>query len=119
MSEKVTKSFTITASPAVMKRFERFLALLHYNSGWGHSANFVMPLDGDGSDRFRVHDFKPGYHKDVEHIGSVGYGFEIALDDAYTTRDGVATPRHYLAKNGQLLRDGEVIKPRNDEASHD
>lgn len=119
MSEEATKSFTITASPAVMRRFERFLALLHYNSGWGHSANFVMPLDGDGSDRFRVHDFKPGYHKDVEHIGSIGYEFEIALDDAYTTRAGIATPRYYLAKNGQLFRDGEVIKPRNTEASHD
>lgn len=69
MSEQVTKSFTITASPTVMKRFERFLALLHYNSGWGHSANFVMPLDGDGADRFKVHDFKPGYHKDVD-VGS-------------------------------------------------
>lgn len=109
--ELSTKIFTITASANVMRRFERFLALLHCNASWGHSANFVMPLDGDGSDRFKVHDFKPEYIKDVEHIGSVGYGFEIALDDAYTTRDGVATPRHYLAKNGQLLRDGEVIKP--------
>lgn len=30
---------------------------MNHNSAWGHSANFVMPLDGDGSDRFKVHDF--------------------------------------------------------------
>lgn len=108
-----TETFTITAVPNVMKRFKRFLALLHYNSSWGHSAYFAMPLDGDGPDRFKVHDFKPGYAADVELIGSVGYSVEIALDDGYTTKESCSPGRHYIAKNGKLERDGEIIKERS------
>lgn len=110
--ELVTETFTITAAPDVMRRFKRFLALLHCNSGWGHSAYFAMPLDGDGADRFRVHDFKTDYAADVELIGSVGYGVEIALTDGYTTKDFGKPSRHYIAKDGKLIRDGECIKEK-------
>jgi len=44
-----TKTFTITASPSVHRRLERFLAFLHYNAG--HSTIFGMQFDGDGQDR--------------------------------------------------------------------
>ncbi len=114
MSKQITKTFTITAEENVMLRLERFLALLHYNSAWGHSAYFAMPLDGDGPDRFKVHDFQTGYAKDVEYIGSVGYAFEIALNDGYVTKDVKSSARHYVAKDGQLLRDGIVIKPKKE-----
>lgn len=110
--EHVTETFTISAAPEVMQRFKRFLALLHYNSGWGHSAYFAMPLDGDGADRFRIHDFKPGFASDVELIGSVGQGVEIALNDGYTTKDFADVAHHYVSKDGKLERDGVVIKEK-------
>lgn len=47
-----TRTYTITASPDVLRRFERFLALLHYNAG--HSAIFGLQFDGDGRDRLTV-----------------------------------------------------------------
>lgn len=52
MKTDETKTYTITASPAVHRRLERFLALLHYNAG--HSAVFGMSFDGDGRDRLEV-----------------------------------------------------------------
>lgn len=112
MNELVTETFTITSAPNVMKRFRRLLALLHYNAGWGHSAYFAMPLDGDGADRFKVHDFKTDYAADVELIGSVDYGVGIALTDGYTTKDFKDPSRAYIAKDGRLMRDGVCIKER-------
>ncbi len=57
MDEK-TKTFTITTSPKLMKRIERFLALLHFNSSFGHSATFAMSLDGDGCEKVKVSDLE-------------------------------------------------------------
>lgn len=105
-----TKTYTISGSQDVMRRFERFLALLHFNSAWGHSATFCMPLDGDGWDKFQVHDFHPDFYREVGLIGGVGYPLEIALDDGYTCKPVGVSNRFYAVKDGKLMRDGEVIK---------
>jgi hypothetical protein len=51
---KVTKTFTITTDPQMMLKIERFLAWLHFNSMWGHSATVAMDCDGDGEDDVTV-----------------------------------------------------------------
>lgn len=114
MDNLITETFTISASPDVMKRFRRFLALLHCNSTWGHSATFCMPLDGDGSDRFKIKDFKVDdvVASDVQLIGSVGFTAEVAGQDSYFCKELVGTPRFYEARNCQLLRDGVVIRDK-------
>lgn len=111
MINKITKTFTITTSTEVMRRFERFLALLHLNSHWGHSATFAMPLDGDGPDRFEVADLDFSLvKKDVNLIGNVGHEVEVAYNDSYGTVAKKRDAKRYTAKDGILYRDGEQIK---------
>lgn len=55
-----TKTFTITANPEMMLKIERFLAWLHYNSAWGHSATIAIDCDGDGSDTVTVTENQTG-----------------------------------------------------------
>ena len=84
--EKQTKIFTITTSPDLMKRIERFLALLHFNSGFGHSGLFGMFLDGDGCEKVEVSDLDRNLRYEVEAIGGVGYHIEIAGSEGYGGR---------------------------------
>lgn len=106
----IKKTYEIEASPDVIARFERFLALLHYNSRFGHSAYFGMPLDGDGSDTFTVDVDLSKYINEVDLIGGVGYNFEIALDNTYSCKK-VSNPTHYYkTQNNKLYRDNIVIK---------
>ena len=51
---KVTKTFTITATPQMMLKIERFLAWMHFNTAWGHSATIALDCAGDGSDKVSV-----------------------------------------------------------------
>lgn len=76
----ITKTFEITATPDVMKRFERFLALMHYNGG--HSATFGMPFDGDGSDVLKTNP-PPENNEDRKYIGGFGPELEIAYNNSY------------------------------------
>lgn len=78
-----TRTYTITTSPDVQKRIEKFLALLHWNSRYGHSGTFAMPLDGDGQDTVTV-DPEPGYSKQVGNLATVGYDVEIAYDNSFS-----------------------------------
>ena len=80
--EKIEKTFKITTSPEIMKRIERFFALLHWNSRFGHSGIFAMSLDGDGSEGVTVNP-KPEHKYEVDKIGSVGYDVEIVCDNGY------------------------------------
>lgn len=75
-----TKTYTITASPDVHRRLERFLALLHYNAG--HSAIFGMQFDGDGQDRVNV-DPAPdvALAQPAQRIGSALDGLEYVGGD--------------------------------------
>lgn len=86
MGKRVKKSFEIETSPDVMKRIERFLALLHHNSSFGHSGLFAMPLDGDGCDKVTVSP-KPRFANEVDAIGGVGGGVEIAYDNSYACKN--------------------------------
>lgn len=80
----ITKTFTVSASPWVMKRFERLLTMMHFASSWGHTNYFGMPMDGDGSDRFGIKDLHREWAKDVEK--NMRGDLELALDDSFGNR---------------------------------
>ena len=82
-----TKTYTITATTDTLRKFEGFLALLHFNTGWGHSNLFAMPCDGDGHEHFRV-DPEPDKHwrKKASKIGGTGATVEIAQERSYLGR---------------------------------
>lgn len=103
----VTKTFTISASPDVMRRFERFLAFFHYNGG--HSGIFGMPFDGDGSDRMRIEPPPPllvdeNNYSEVGKIGGTGLELEIANDNGYSALAIDRGRNYYRTKNGKLYR---------------
>jgi len=108
-AQKEKKVFEITANSAVMRRFERFLSMLHYNSGWGHSALFAMPLDGDGNERFTVSP-KPDYSEDVELTAGIGGDVEIAYDNSYTVKRLSSMKSSWVVKYGGLHRNGVLVK---------
>lgn len=73
-----TKTFTVTTSPEVLARFEKFLCFLHYNGG--HSGLFAMPFDGDGHERFHVEPAPATGTRDWSRISDAGPEVEIACD---------------------------------------
>jgi hypothetical protein len=50
------KSITVTiqSDEDMILKVERFLALLHFSSAWGHTCTAAMDIDGDGSNRLTV-----------------------------------------------------------------
>lgn len=110
MKKQITKQFEITASPAVMGRIERFFALLHHNSNFGHSATFAMPLDGDGSDKVEISP-KPKFAQEVNLIGGVGGLIEIAYDNSYGCCDVKHLSGDWTVKAvPTLIKNGELHK---------
>jgi hypothetical protein len=116
----IEKTFTIKTTPDVMRRIERFFALLHWNSRHGHSGLFAMPLDGDGADKVTVEP-TPGHAPEVGLCGGIGGGVEIAGNDSYwvmstkhLTSDYVVRPAAGLYKNGELLSASPSSLPSND-----
>lgn len=107
-----TKTFTITAGPALMRRIERFLALLHFNSSFGHSAIFAMPLDGDGSEKVKIEPIDRRLAHEVDAIGGVGYHVELARDDSYSgyMLDRARESRWWTGPAANLYVDGEICK---------
>ena len=107
-----TRTFTITASAVLLRRIERFLALLHYNSGFGHSGLFAMPLDGDGNEKVKVDGLDRRLAFEVDALGDVGYDVEIARDDSYSGRflDRKRPARWYTGPAANLYKDGEIAK---------
>lgn len=65
MTEKITKTFTITANEEMMGDIERFLACLHLFTNWGHSSILALSQDGDGHDLVKVEgeDFNPSKYR--------------------------------------------------------
>lgn len=112
MTEQITKTFTITTTPELINRLERFFALLHFNSNFGHSNLFGMWLDGDGPDRFKVDGVDVSLSPEVSAIGGVGYGMEIAGKDCYGGQfiDRNRNPAWDTAPPGDLFKDGKIIK---------
>ncbi len=110
-SDQVSKTFAITTSKEVMGRLERFFALLHYNSNFGHSSIFGMCLDGDGRDKVVVSDVDANLAPEVNAIGGVGYHVELAGDTDYSGVfiDSKKSSKWKTAPPGDLLKDGDVI----------
>jgi len=114
--KEVTKTFTVTASSAeVMHRFERLLMLFHVNGNIGHSGRFGMPLDGDGSDRLEVAEFKSKLARgplpyEIEAINGAAYDIVLALDGSYSGfyKDTNKPCRYKSGPAGHLYKDGEV-----------
>ena len=110
MNERITRTFEITTSKDVMERFERFLALLHYNSCFGHSGLFAMPLDGDGSDKVTISP-RLRFQHEVDLCGGIGGDIEIAYDDCYVVRNTTPLRSSWTVKTGGILyKNGEQIK---------
>ena len=107
-----TKVFEITANPQILRRIERFLALLHFNSCFGHSGLFGMGLDGDGSEKVVVKDINRSLGYEVDLIGGIGYGVEIANDTSYSGRfiDNERSSKWVTQRSGSLYKEGELVK---------
>ena len=111
-NDSVVKTFTVRATSDVMARFERFLALLHYNSCSGHSCLFAMHLDGDGSERLDVKEVDRNLMHEVDAIGDVGYNVEIAGNKKYygVFIDHEKGAPWYTGNAANLYKDGKVVK---------
>ena len=108
--DTIKKTFEVETSPSVMRRFERFLALLHHNSNFGHSGTFAMPLDGDGSDKVKITP-TPEFAREVDLAGGIGYDIEIAYDDSFSGVDINRQTHDYTVKpSASLYKDGELVK---------
>jgi hypothetical protein len=84
--ELISYSFQIEMDKITAQRFHRLLALLHYNSAWGHSSNFGMFLDGDGSDFFKLKDESviKAHRKGVDDL--TPNDVELAGEDSFYSR---------------------------------
>lgn len=110
MSKRIKKTFEIETSPEVMERIERFFALLHHNSSFGHSGIFAMPLDGDGADRVVVSP-KPRFAHEVDLCGSIGGDVEIAYDKSYTAKNFKESKSYWEVRSvAGLYKDRELQK---------
>lgn len=98
----VSKTFTFTATPEVMKRFENFLCFFHYNGG--HSGMFGMCFDGDGSDKLRCNPPPTKINRDSSLISHSVNELEIAYNDCYKSYALNRNRNQYKAKNGELTR---------------
>lgn len=82
-----SRTFRIVATPDMMVKIERFLAWLHYNSAWGHSATIAIDCDGDGNDKVDV----------------------IETDDSEGDGDGILKHREYVKNVREKKKDVEWI----------
>ena len=112
--EPVTKTFTITADPGVLERFERLLCMMQTGCAIGHSGTFGMSLDGDGADRFKVKESLRKYRNGAMKIGGVGYSVELATGAGYSglMQDRDRKCRWSYADSGQFTGETGTPKPR-------
>ncbi len=110
--KKETRVFEITASSLLIKRIERFLAFLHFNSHFGHSGLFAMSLDGDGCEKVEIKGLDKRLSHEVDAIGGVGYDIEIARDTKYSGAfiDSSKESKWYTGPSVNLYRDGDIVK---------
>ena len=110
MNKKIKRTFEIETSPEIMIRIERFFALLHHNSNFGHSGLFAMPLDGDGNEKVSIKP-KPKFAGEVNMVANIGGDVEIVCDNGYYTKRISSLTNSYLATSvPALIKNGEVIK---------
>lgn len=99
--KQITKTYTITATPDTLLKFERFLAMMHWNRG--HSALFGMSFDGDGHERLKV-DPEPPKRPDHWLISRCGPELEVAYNDCYMSFHLNRDRTYYKAKNGVITK---------------
>lgn len=113
IDKKITRTFEIETSEEVMRRIERFLALLHHNSNWGHSGIFAMNLDGDGDDHVKITP-TPLHKEEVQAIAYIGHDVEIAGSNGYTCKKTTNTDIIYhvepSSKGAGIFRNNELIQ---------
>ena len=82
----VSKTFTVTAEPAVMRKLERLLTLMHFATHWGHTGTFGMHLDGDGADKLGSPNRRATStcRAGVSRITGVGYDVELATGSGFS-----------------------------------
>jgi len=112
---QITETFTVTTSPEVMERLRRFLALLHFNSRFGHSGTFCMELDGDGEDQVTIDPINFRFAPEVDLLAHVGYDFEIAQNSGYSgaNEDKSRPPRYDVrtgVKSALMYKDGNYLR---------
>ena len=109
-----TKTFKIKTTPKLMRRLERFFALLDFNSKVGHSNLFGMPLDGDGSEKIEIDGLDKRLFYEVDCIGGVGCHLEVANDDCYSCyfldKDRNDRIFYQTGPAANLYKGNEVIK---------
>lgn len=113
MNNQITKKYEITFSdPYIMERFERLLALFHFNSSFGHSGMFGMSLDGDGPEKIKINSFSPKYCHEVDAIGDANYDIDIAIDNGYSGRyiNKEKEPKYKVGPAAFLSKDGDIVK---------
>ena len=110
--KSITKIFEITTSPRLMKRIERLLSLLHFNSSFGHSGLFGMSLDGDGNEKVQISNLEKELGYEVDAIGGVGYDIEIATDRGYVGNfiDTKKKSQWIVRRSASLYKNEELIK---------
>jgi len=114
MKNMITKTYEITATEDVIKRFERFLAFMHFNGG--HSATFGMPFDGDGADILKVNPPPPlvkseGKESDHNMVAGCGPTLEVAYNNSYAAYRINKEMPYYTVENGvkkKFYPDGTV-----------
>ena len=106
--QRIAKTFTIETNPEMMTKIERFMAMIHYNSNWGHTSTFGLPVDGDGGDHINVQEVDDKYRAGVNAIGNVGYPLELALSDGFGAYSIDMDKSFWKARNGKLFRDGKL-----------
>jgi hypothetical protein len=109
--EAIEKTFKVKGQPHVIKRLERFFAMLHYNGQHGHSGLFAMPLDGDGPERLEISPLDKNLKNEVDAIAGVGGGVEIAYDNSYGVKNVKPLSNDYSVKSsGTLYKNGKIVK---------
>lgn len=111
MSEgRETRIYKITGFPRDLERLERFFAMLHYSSLWGHSGTFAMTLDGDGLQRLVVSPEPKQFRTEYNLAMTVGGDVEVAVDKGYALRMSKSKTVWTVQPSVTLYKDGKAHK---------
>lgn len=122
--KNVTKTFTITAVPSVMKKIERLMTMIHFSGSSGHSGVLAIQLDGDGKDHVSVAEVDRDMILCADAIASIGYDVEMATDygfsglwigDRKSSYDVIQVAA--ILKNGGMIniKPSNILKKQNEE----
>lgn len=108
----IRKSFTIEATPELLLRFERLLALLHFNTAINMDQQFGLLMKAE--DQFVVEDmnFKHAPLDEIALITTIPYDTYLATEDGYTGTftDPDQPSRWCTYPPNRLYEDGKCIK---------